>query len=324
MGRIAFRRTKTNKPNTDVAAAEPLVDQDQRKNNTIVQQEPSIIYYDSGQLASREYFLNGVSHREPSEGPAYECWYENGQHTYKQYFTHGQLHRDPKDGPAVECWFRNGNINYREFRIHGKAHRDPRDGPAIESWLEDGTREHSCFYLDGQEVQSQQTETISLSEKQNVPSNTHQTSGKIIATKVIKNLIPVKKLNSDDMKSAIEKRKKDRDEKSRALLGMAIFEKDGLFVNAYDVKTQECIDTFSCGSGKVTDLINSLLDLIVFFNNHKSTCYFDLNFEDDELPEEVLDPYVETGAEWLERMSKTSKIAENQDIEDEFTGLGER
>lgn len=326
MGRIAIRRAKTNKQSEAVLGE---INKDVVAANSITQgTNPVLTHFSNGNLSSREYFKNGVTHRDAGEGPAYQSWYDNNQLTYNQYFSHGKLDRDPKEGPAVECFFRNGNINYREFRVNGQPHRDPKEGPAIESWHEDGTTEYRCFYIDGHETYDHDADVVcsvnslELSDldikaknaENEIPQAKHITSKKIAIKKVEKISAPVKKLSLEDMTKAIADRAKRKETEASARIGTAIFAKDGLFVNAYTAKDYEHIDTFVCGDGKVKDLIDNLLNLIVFLNNHKDRCFFRFAFENDEMPEEVdPSPIVESAAEWLARKARESEC-EDLDI----------
>ena len=82
--------------------------------------EVTTTFHDNGQLASREFLLNGKFHRDPADGPTREGWRSNGQLYYRQFCLNGFPHRDPADGPAFESWHENGQSNCREFWLDGK------------------------------------------------------------------------------------------------------------------------------------------------------------------------------------------------------------
>jgi hypothetical protein len=90
-----------------------------------------------GVTVSEEYFLNGLRHRNPEEGPA--CIYrrekngdisaEHGQIAEERYYQNGRLHRE--NGPAVVRYDWDGVTAIEEWYYrHGKMHRDPKRGPA--------------------------------------------------------------------------------------------------------------------------------------------------------------------------------------------------
>ena len=122
------------------------------------------------------YFLNEVAHRDPKEGPAFEC--RKDDWSYTKYSVHGQMHRDYREGPAViqlsssQPWFRceeyyergvlhrpasagpaviwtdkAGNPILEIYYEHGALHRDPQQGPAWHRINELGER--SEYYVNG-------------------------------------------------------------------------------------------------------------------------------------------------------------------------------
>ena len=79
--------------------------------------KPTIEYYDNGQKEFEIYHNdNGKLHCE--DGPAITLWYENGQMQTKEYWINGKLHRE--DGPAAIYWYENGQIIEEQYWINGK------------------------------------------------------------------------------------------------------------------------------------------------------------------------------------------------------------
>jgi len=66
-----------------------------------------------------EYWVNGVRHRDPSEGPAITRWYDCGQKYYEEYLENGRYHRDPSEGPAYTVWRTNGQKSFEKCWVNG-------------------------------------------------------------------------------------------------------------------------------------------------------------------------------------------------------------
>lgn len=95
------------------------------------------------------YLLDELMHRDPKEGPAFQCWTEDW--SCSQYLVQGQKHRDYREGPAViqECqsgsWFRS-----EEYYEQGVLHRPATEGPAV-IWTDHaGNRTFEAYYEDGE------------------------------------------------------------------------------------------------------------------------------------------------------------------------------
>ncbi len=94
------------------------------------------------------YLLNELIHRNPKEGPAFECRTTDWSCT--KYMMHGKEHRDHRDGPAVVqewksgLWFKN-----EEYFTHGILHRPAAEGPAV-IWADKaGSRVFEAYYEHG-------------------------------------------------------------------------------------------------------------------------------------------------------------------------------
>jgi antitoxin component YwqK of YwqJK toxin-antitoxin module len=59
-----------------------------------------IDYHENGIIKVKEYFLNGIKHRE--DGPAEIWYYENGNISYEKYYLN--------DIPQKIEYYKNGNI----------------------------------------------------------------------------------------------------------------------------------------------------------------------------------------------------------------------
>jgi len=52
--------------------------------------------------------------------PAYIGWHENGQKWREGYWVNGKSHKDPTQGPAHTRWYSDGQKEYDEYWINGK------------------------------------------------------------------------------------------------------------------------------------------------------------------------------------------------------------
>ena len=94
---------------------------------------------DGGILAER-YYWNGKRHRV--DGPAVVS-YRLGTPdlpSLEMYYLHGIQHRDPKEGPA-EIQRRGDVVVLEVYYLYGEEYRDPADGPSYIARYDNGETE---------------------------------------------------------------------------------------------------------------------------------------------------------------------------------------
>ncbi len=77
-------------------------------------QSASLEIYDTGELRTRQYRLDGLPHRPEAEGPAWESFYKNGQPGSRKYSQHGYCNRSG-DRPAWESFHEDGRLKTSEI-----------------------------------------------------------------------------------------------------------------------------------------------------------------------------------------------------------------
>lgn len=102
-------------------------------------------YYASGQIGSKQYFLDDKRHR--TDGPAVISYYKSGQIEHETYWLNGRRDRIG-GGPAVVWYNRFGQIESEHYYLHSQRHRT--DGPATIHYYynELGNSTVEYYYLD--------------------------------------------------------------------------------------------------------------------------------------------------------------------------------
>ena len=72
---------------------------------------PIIIYYDSGKVWIKEWYLNDQLHR--TDGPAVIEYFHSGEVWIKEWYLNGEQHRT--DGPASISNYQTGEIVYEWY-----------------------------------------------------------------------------------------------------------------------------------------------------------------------------------------------------------------
>jgi antitoxin component YwqK of YwqJK toxin-antitoxin module len=83
-----------------------------------------ILYYDSGQIQTEEFFIFDKNHR--AKGPAIIDYYEDGPIEREVFFLYGMRHRI--DGPAEISYYEDGSIHHEEWYINGNYLGEEKDG----------------------------------------------------------------------------------------------------------------------------------------------------------------------------------------------------
>lgn len=76
--------------------------------------EVSLTFYETGELRYRRYCLDRLSHRDETEGPAYESFHKNGQLANREYCLYGHCSRSG-DLPAFEGFNEKGVLKISEI-----------------------------------------------------------------------------------------------------------------------------------------------------------------------------------------------------------------
>lgn len=101
-------------------------------------------------IRSEEYFLNDQFHRPSVEGPAVVHTDASGRRILEIYAEHGLSHRDPSQGPAWHT-VEDGEERW-EYRVQGMWHRDEREGAALYARdCASGTLKREEYYFEGKE-----------------------------------------------------------------------------------------------------------------------------------------------------------------------------
>lgn len=74
------------------------------------------VFYDTGEIKSREYIVNAKLHRE--DGPAYLVWDKTGILLFESYYQNFKLHRE--EGAAMVVYNQLGEITINRYYINGK------------------------------------------------------------------------------------------------------------------------------------------------------------------------------------------------------------
>jgi hypothetical protein len=76
--------------------------------------EVTLTFYETGELQTRRYSLDGDLHRDEAEGPAYENFHKNGQVANREYSRYGHCSRSG-DLPAFEAFDVKGRLKMSEI-----------------------------------------------------------------------------------------------------------------------------------------------------------------------------------------------------------------
>ena len=77
-----------------------------------------VIYYESGQVESEYWWVDGKWHR--TDGPARIYYYESGQVGSEYWLVDGKRHRT--DGPAVIYYHKSGQVRSKHWWVDGKEY----------------------------------------------------------------------------------------------------------------------------------------------------------------------------------------------------------
>ena len=103
----------------------------------------------AGERNRKEYFKNGVFHRDYKKGPAVSWDGPVEQGGSEMFYKNGLFHRPSTMGPAL---INSGGIKRggaESYWCEGKLHRDPLDGPA---WIYETEKSKiEKYYVNGVE-----------------------------------------------------------------------------------------------------------------------------------------------------------------------------
>ena len=81
----------------------------------------TIVYYESGEILSKEWFINGNYHNgryHREDGPALFVYYESGKIQYEEWYLNNKQHRT--NGPASISYYLSGEIKNEYWCLNGK------------------------------------------------------------------------------------------------------------------------------------------------------------------------------------------------------------
>ena len=78
--------------------------------------EPIIKYYQTGEISSEYWYVNGVPHR--TDGPAMIVYYPSGKIKFTEWLVNGKYHRI--DGPAQIFYQETGEIKSEYWHLNDK------------------------------------------------------------------------------------------------------------------------------------------------------------------------------------------------------------
>src|SRR3990167_9387916 len=91
---------------------------------------PAVItYYDDGQIQSREWYIDGMSHR--IDDPSVINYFENGKIRSKSWLINHSFCR-PGSSPAIIRYFENGQIQNELYITYGKLCIDTPENREIQ------------------------------------------------------------------------------------------------------------------------------------------------------------------------------------------------
>jgi len=109
--------------------------------------EPKKEYYNTGELKSEQWLVDGVLHRV--DGPAIIIYYQgNGGKRYECWRRNNKNHR--VGGPAFTWYYGDEKPEQEQWYVNGIHHRI--DGPANVYYYFDGKINHKLWYINGNPV----------------------------------------------------------------------------------------------------------------------------------------------------------------------------
>ena len=75
-------------------------------------------YYENGEIAYENWYLDGLPHRE-NDQPAFKVYWESGEIEREKWYLNGELHREDNQ-PAVIVYDESGEIVSEEWHLDGE------------------------------------------------------------------------------------------------------------------------------------------------------------------------------------------------------------
>ena len=113
-------------------------------------------FYNSGEIESKQWWINGKLHRE--EGPAFIEYSKSGEIEYVAWWLNGKRHRT--DGPAMLKYYESGEIQHEEWYLNDELHRE--DGPAGIEYYDSNTKDiyKEYYFLNGKNFSQEEWQWI--------------------------------------------------------------------------------------------------------------------------------------------------------------------